>query len=555
MSRLFRIFVALILVSTVSGAVMLAQSQSGAAKQAQGTDPARTAELVKYAMEKFDQGQAAAPGAKPATAGAQDRPAMQLSADDAVKRALENNIELSVQRMNPELQDLALDGVRAGYTPNLTVTLNETSGKTLSTSQTTGGAIITTIGNVWNATLSKAMNWFGGNATVNWTNSKSDSDSAFNTINPNYTTRVTFGYTQPLWRNFRIDSTRQQLLTTKIAREVADLTLRSTLINTDANTRNAYWELWYAIRALDASRNSLALAEKLVEDNTVRVEVGTLAPLDIVSAQAEAATRRQNVANAEATWQTAELTLKRLIVKDTTDPLWNARIDPTDAPMVTRQPIQLESAITTALSKRTDIVSARRNIAGSDITLTYLRNQLKPQVDLFGQFQTEGKAGTQLIRENPKDFGSPIIKTIPGGYGDALNIMRKAQYPAWTLQLNLAYPLGMSAARASFARAKVQYAQSEAQMRALELQVATDLTNAALTILSSEKRLDAARAARELASKRLEAEQSKFDVGMSTNYFVVQAQRDLLDAQNSELRAQLDYRKALVAYERLQITS
>ncbi len=92
-------------------------------------------------------------------------------------------------------------------------------------------------------------------------------------------------------------------------------------------------------------------------------------------------------------------------------------------------------------------------------------------------------------------------------------------------------------------------------MHAIELQVATDLTNAALTILSAEKRLDSARAARELAAKRMEAEQSKFDLGMSTNYFVVQAQRDLADAQNNELRAQLDYRKALVAYERLQITS
>jgi outer membrane protein TolC len=121
--------------------------------------------------------------------------------------------------------------------------------------------------------------------------------------------------------------------------------------------------------------------------------------------------------------------------------------------------------------------------------------------------------------------------------------------------VNLSYPLGLSAAQASVARAKVQYTQSEAQLRALELQVATDLTNAALTILSTEKRLDASRAARELAEKQLEAEQSKFDVGMSTNYLVVQAQRDLANAQNNELRAMLDYRKALVAYERLQVTS
>ncbi len=193
-------------------------------------------------------------------------------------------------------------------------------------------------------------------------------------------------------------------MTTKIAREVADLALRSTLVNTDANTRNAYWELWYAIRALDAARNSLALAEKLVEDNTLRVEVGSLAPLDILSAQAEAATRRQNVANAEASWQTAELTLKRLIVKDTTDSLWNSRIDPTDAPQVTRQPIDLEGAITTALAKRTDIVTARRNMASSDITMSYLRNQLKPQVDLNGHLPVE-RHGRHDLRPRARQPG------------------------------------------------------------------------------------------------------------------------------------------------------
>ncbi len=554
MSRLFRIFVAIILVSTVSGAGIIAQSPSGAARQAPGTDPARAAELVKYALEKFDQGQAGAPKPGPAQPGAPEPPTLKLSADDAVKRALENNIELAVQRMNPQLQELALDSVRSGYTPNLTVNFNENSSTTQSTSQLSGGAKVTSTGNIWNANLTKAMPWYGGNASLNWTNSYTNSDNQFATFNPTYQSRLTFNYTQPLWRNFRIDTIRQQLLTTKIAKEVADLTLRSTLINTDANTRNAYWELWFAIRALDAARGSLALAEKLVEDNKVRVEVGTLAPLDVVSAESAAATARVNVANAESAWQTSEITLKRLIVSSTTDPLWNSRIDPTDAPMVTRQPIDLEGAIKSALDKRTDVVSARRNMAGSDITLNYLKNQMRPQVDLAATFGGSGTGGTTINRA-PVSQGSGILSTVPGGYRDALKNLYQVKLPSWTIQLNLSYPLGLSAAEASYARSKVQYSQSEAQLRALELQVATDLTNAALTILSTEKRLDASRAARELAEKQLEAEQSKFDVGMSTNYLVVQAQRDLANAQNNELRAQLDYRKALVAYERLQITS
>jgi outer membrane protein len=554
-SRLLRIFTAFILISTVAGAGIMAQTPSGSGPQGRVNEAARTAELVKYALDKFEQGQAGTPqGKTPAAPVAPERPPLKLSADEAVKRALDNNIELTIQRLNPRLQEIAIDSVRAGYTPNLTVNLNENSSVTQSTSQLSGGAKVTSTGNIWNANLSKAMPWFGGNASVNWTNSYTNSDNQFATFNPTYQSRATFNYTQPLWRNFKIDSVRQQLLTTKIAKEVADLTLRSTLINTDANTRNAYWELWYAIRALDATRSSLALAEKLVEDNKVRVEVGTLAPLDVVSAQSAAATARVNVANAESAWQTAEITLKRLIVNSTTDPIWNSRIDPTDAPMVTRQPIDLEGAIKSALGKRTDVVSARRNMASSDISLNYLRNQVKPQADLVATLGSNGTGGTTINRA-PVSQGSGIISTIPGGYGDAMRALYQLKLPSWTVQVNLSYPLGLSAAQASVARAKVQYTQSEAQLRALELQVATDLTNAALTILSTEKRLDASRAARELAEKQLEAEQSKFDVGMSTNYLVVQAQRDLANAQNNELRAMLDYRKALVAYERLQVTS
>ena len=128
-------------------------------------------------------------------------------------------------------------------------------------------------------------------------------------------------------------------------------------------------------------------------------------------------------------------------------------------------------------------------------------------------------------------------------------------FPQWNLQVNISYPIGQSAAEASYARARVQLRQSLAEIKAIELTVATEVTNAVVLVESNLKRVDAARAARELAERRLEAEQSKFEVGMSTNFFVVQAQRDLADAQNVELRALLDYRKSLVEVDRLQQAS
>jgi len=268
-----------------------------------------------------------------------------------------------------------------------------------------------------------------------------------------------------------------------------------------------------------------------------------------VQAEAEAATRRQALAQAEATMQTAELTLKRLIVNGTEDELWRARITPIDQPEFRPQPIDIEGAVRKSLGNRTDLDQARKTIESNDVTLGFMRNQTLPSVDLVANYTTQGVGGTQFIRQG---LGGTATQVIPGGYGDALAALLGRDYPIWQVQLNFSYPLGGSAAEAQFARARVQRNQSAAQLRALELQVATEVTNTALQVQSSLTSYEAAVVARELAETRLAAEQSRFEVGLSTNFFVVQAQRDLATAQNSELRALLNYRRSQVDFERVQ---
>jgi len=270
-----------------------------------------------------------------------------------------------------------------------------------------------------------------------------------------------------------------------------------------------------------------------------------------VQAEAEVATRRQTVAQAEAAWRTSELALKRLIVNGTDDPLWRASINPVDRPVFSPEPLDVEGAVRKALDNRTDLEQGRRQIMANDTTLRFMRNQMLPAVDLAANYGAQGLGGTQFIRQGT-GLGSSIVGTIPGGYGDALRTLGGRDYPTWTFQVNVSYPIGASAADANYARARVQVSQSVAQLRALELQVATDVTNAALQVESGLTRYEAALAARQLAQTRLEAEQSRFDVGLSTNFFVVQAQRDLATAQSSELRALLDYRRALVDFQRAQ---
>jgi outer membrane protein len=541
----------------VLGIVTLAVPSVGFAQAPSGPpaaagDQARVDELLKYAREKYSQGQAQPVPAQQRTLEerAESRPVIQLTVDQAIKMALENNIELSVERINPQLQDLSIAQTRGTYKPTLGSTINASSSMPLPTSLLNGGTRVTNEVANANVNIAQTLPWFGTNYTAAFNNSRTNTTSTFATLNPQFTTQLTATINQPLLRDFKIDTTRNQLMAGAITRQVTDITLRTRITNLTATTKNAYWDLLAAIRAIDAAKQSLSLAEKLIEDNRVRVEVGTLAPMDIISAQAEAATRRQTLTQAEATRRTAELVLKRLIVSETNDPVWRASIEPIDVVQVRPMTIELESAVTTALTQRTDLLTAKKNLESADINIRYLRNQMMPGLNATATLGTRGLGGDQFIRENGE-----IVGTIPGGWPDAFAMMRRFDYPNWTVGAVFSYPLGKSAQEASYARAKLQYQQSQAQIRGLELTVATEVTNAALLVESTLRSMEAARAARELQEKRLENEQSKFEVGMSTNFFVVQAQRDLLDAQISELRAALNYQKAIVAFERVQLTA
>jgi outer membrane protein TolC len=521
---------------------------------AQPADTQAQDALVRDALARYQQGLDAikngtAP-AEPSTSMMQpNRPVRELRMADAVQLALEKNLDISVERLNPQAVDLQIAGLRNTYLPTITSSIGQRDNTNLPRDQLQGGDRVSIGTTTYNAGVTQNMPWYGGNFQLTFNNNKQDSSSRFITFNPQFVSSLTAQYTQPLLRGLVIDQNRQQIAVTQINREIAEETLRATVTQTLANVRNAYWDLVFARSAVDVAQRALQLADKLVEDNRARVEVGTLAPLDIVQAEAEAATRRQALAAAEATLQTAELTLKRYIVSGTEDPLWRQELQPIDLPSLEPAPSDLEGAVRKALERRTDLVNARKNLQSSDISLRYFRNQTLPDVDLVASYGAQGIGGTSIQRSG---LGGDITNTIPGGYADALRLLTNRDYPTWNLQFNISYNVFGSQADAQFARARVQRNQSQARLRALELQVATEVTNAALNVESNLKRVEAAVAARELAEKRLEAEQSKFEVGMTTNFFVVQAQRDLRDAQNAELRALADYRKSLVNFERVQ---
>ena len=479
-------------------------------------------------------------------------PQIDLSLDETVERALERNLDIAVERLKPQLMDLQIAQMNASYRPTLTTSFSNSSRTNPSSSQLDGGLAVVQDTATVNTSVNQSVPWGGGDFQIGWNNNRNETNNVFSSFNPSYRANFQATYTQPLLRGFAIDSTRQQLQVTRINRELSDVDLRQTITNTLAEVRNAYWDLAYASQAVDVRRQSLELAEQLVRDNRARVEIGTMAPIDIVQSQSEAAARRQSLAEAQQNLRTAELTLKRLIVRGTDDELWQARISATDRPPFNPEPIDLEAAVRTALDQRTDLTRSRRQLDINSINLRALRDETLPSLDLVGSYQLQGQGGTRTKRSN---LGGDVVAVIPGSFGDAIGQLFEADFPVWSVQLQLSYPIGQSAADASYAQARVQAQQTQAELRQLELQVVTEVTNAALQLESLLERIGAAQAARELAEQQVDAEQSKFQVGMSTNFFVVQAQRDLATAQDTELRALLDYQKALVDFERSQQTS
>jgi outer membrane protein TolC len=540
----------------------LAFSSVPAAAQ-QRTSDVRVQELIREAARIAARGQTSTPTTAQLggqTTAPASGPKIALTLEDAVKLTLERNLDIAVQRLNPEISDLAIATARAAYFPSLTSTVLTQGQTTASTNSIAGGAAAVGVTNDaanWNGGLAQNLRWGGGSYNLALNNTRSTSTSTVSLYNPSYTPLWTAQFTQPLLRNLTTDSNRQQLQISRLNRDISDVQLKATITNTVSNVRNAYWDYVFAVQSVDVAKQSLDLANKQVEDNQTRVQVGTMAPIDVVQAQAQAASALQNLVVAQANMRTSELALKRLIVSGTEDPNWNATIDPVDRPDFRPEAIDLDAAIRRALSQRTDLAIAQKDVQANDVTLKYLSDQTRPQADLVANYGLSGIGGTQLIRANNGvgTTSNPVVSTIPGNYFDSVSSLFGANYPRWTVQVNFSYPLGLSTQQASVARARVQLNQVQAQLKQIELQVATEVTNQAITIRSNAERVQAAQSARELAQRQLDAENSKFAVGMSTNYFVITAQNQLATAQNNELQAILNYRKSLVDFDRLQQTT
>jgi outer membrane protein TolC len=489
---------------------------------------------------------------EPGTPGTRN-PELPLTLQEAEQRALDKNPAIAQARLASQAASFTVAEGRAAYSPTFSASLLQRSQTNPSTNQLSGGQQqVTSDASSYSTGMAQLLPWGGGNVSVDFTGNRTATSNVFSTYNPSFASGITASVTQPLLRGFRVDSTRAQIEQAEISSDIADVELRQEMASTAAAVRRAYWELVYATDARETAIRSEALAQRQLEDNRTRVELGTVAPIDLVEAEAEVASRHQAVVQAEGAWRTAQVALKQLMVANAADPIWARPIVPVDRPGTSTRPIDVTRAIAAAVANRSDLEVARKNRQSSATTLELLDDQRKPSVNVVAQYSLNGVGGTQIIRDS-STLGSPVIGTAAGGYLDVLRSIGALDYPTWTAGVNVTMPIGKKAADAAYARAQVQQRQEDVRIQALELSVAAQITRLAEQVRSTEEEIRAAAAARELAQKRLDAEVARRTAGLSTNFLVLQAQRDLATAQTTELRAQLDYRTALVDFDLAQV--
>ena len=486
-----------------------------------------------------------------AAASAQTAAAGRLTIEEAVRLALENNLGVRAARIDPQIQDLSVAQAHAAWYPTLTSTLQGASTDSPSNSflsgaqgpKTSDARLNTNVG------VGQALRW-GGRYNVGWDSVRSTTTNIFSNFSPQVRSSLALTYTQPLLRGFSIDTSRQQVLLSEKNREIADVTLREAIAVTARAVRHAYWDLAFAIAALDVQRQSLELAQQSLRDTRARIEIGTTPPIDQVEAEAEVAQREEAVILGEAQIATTEDALRALVYDPSSPDFWTRRIEPAELPPFTPTRIDVDAAMRAALDRRSDIQQSRKNLEAADINLRFFRNETLPDVTASFDYGLTGLGGTQFLRG--AGFPGPIIGQTQRGFGTVLGDLFSNDFPNWTASLSVSYPIGATPQAANVARARLQYTQQQTQLRNAEVQAMAQVREAGRQVLTNQRRVEITMVSRQLAERRLDAEERKLAAGTSTSFFVFQAQRDLAQARNNEVRAILDYQRSIVDFETVQ---
>ncbi len=527
---------------------------------------------------------------------------LELSMQEAVELALENSMDIVVQRYNPWFADTGILKAKAGgfggatpgavfggstannplinYDPLVTSTIsyddrNIPVNNPLTSGTGTGLLALTALvlhSSVYNFQYSQGFQT-GTTFFTAWDNTRSSSSSAANLFNPSVQTSIFAGFQQQLLNGFGRAVNTRNIRIAKNNRKIADWAFAQQAIITVTNTITAYWELVFARENVKVQQQAVTVAQKLYNDNKKQLEIGTMAPLDVTRAESELATDRQNLIVAQTVQLQDEQTLKNAISKNPLAPNFvNVEIIPTDLPTPPEaiEAPTFEDAIKEAFAKRPELQEEALNLLNGEIDLKATRNALLPTATLTAQYGTVGLAGDQRTFASATVAGAPVVdgtgKAIPGffvpstqvtlgptsqaGFGDAMSTLFHNQFPDYQVALNLQIPIRNRSAQADNQRAILTQHWLEAQLQQLKNAALLDVRNTYIALTQDRAQVEAASKARELQQQTFDAEQKKYQLGASTVYLVIQTQRDLINAQGTELRALANLAEAKASYER-----
>jgi outer membrane protein TolC len=460
--------------------------------------------------------------------------------------ALDNNLDLVSARFTPQQaeQDVVVQDSNYDVGFESTLSHNEQESPATQVSTVTGSKT-----DDYNAGIAQNLR-YGADYQVGFGMRRNEQTGA-NVVAPgSYFSGFSLTFNQPILKGFGTEATTEQVLLAESNLDIAMDDLETSAEMLTETVVGAYWDVVAAREAVRVARRARKLAEDLLELNRKKVEVGTLAPIEITEAEAGVASRVEGVIVTEAQLEDAEDELRRLLAIPASDPMWMMSIVNTDRPVFEREEVDLESSIDTALASRSEMSVARQVVKNRELNERVAYRQKRHQLDFNVNYGPQGASlDTPLII-------SPIGVVPPnqGSLGDSLSNIFSGDVYSWTTTLTYRVPIANRAAKANYTKSQLALQQSEVDLRNQEQTIRVEVRRAVRGVESGIKRVEAARKNVELQEEKLEAEQKKFDNGMSTSFEVLTFQNDLADAELSEIRARLDYLKSLTALERAEGT-
>jgi len=468
---------------------------------------------------------------------------IELTLQQAITLTLQNVLDLDVASYNLEEARFGIQSARGAFDPFIQLDLQATDSQNPLTSRIQASEAKTETGNF---TLGGLLP-FGTTYTLGWANTRRDSViPGFTTVNPTYQSGVTGSFTQPLLRNFGTTVNTRFVIQARYTRDSSAFDFVRAVQGAIQLTDTAYWDLVYAVENLRAKQEALDRAKDLNRITKIKIDVGALAPIDIVQTEVTIAQREQDIITAEGLIGDAQDRLRRLLNVQS-QPDWSRPIVPTDRP--TRESLResfqadVEAGFKRALETRPEVRQALLTIESKKLTRVYATNQLRPRLDLSGSYGFNG-LGAQSLIQNPDGTLTQL------NYSDALQDIFHRTFPSWSIGLTFAVPIGNNVARgnSAIANADLELARTNFAITKANLQV--EVRGAARAIDIGYRSVAAASKARELGERNLDAEKKKFENGMSTTFQVAQVANDLTTAVTLELQAIATYLKDITAWHK-----